>query len=100
MKYVIDTYYNSDYTLSFYDTLSEKTIEIENKISEIIEYIPTIFNLISKTEHTFAHWIGINSWVHSYVIAIDVSRGNLQTNSAYHFNKETRTLTETFHLNL
>lgn len=90
IKDFIDENYNEDYTLSFFDTLTNLTIEFDNKVSEVLNDIPYIVSTISSIEHTFCHWIGVNRLSDSYVVSIDISRGILEVNNIYHFNTDTK----------
>lgn len=75
VKKFIDENYHETYTISFYDNLTGKTLEIINSIKEIKNDIKKIVSEVSEKEHTFIRFIGVNSFSDSYVIGIDFTRG-------------------------
>ncbi|MBD5464776.1 MAG: hypothetical protein HDR22_02985 [Lachnospiraceae bacterium] len=76
-KFIDENYY-ADYTISFYDAITGATLELANKVSEIKDNIAELVCKLSCIEHTFVHFVGINSLSESYVISIDFSRGNFR----------------------
>lgn len=75
-----------DYTLSIYDTLSEGS---GAKISGVRpEDISRVVSIICGWEHVAEiPWIGLNSWTDSYVVAMPMSRGNIQGPHRYEGGK-------------
>lgn len=90
-KFINENYYDH-YTLSFFDSLTQQTMEIDNYVADIIDDITKIIAIISSAEHTFINFIGVNSWSDSYVIGVDFTRGNYKTGKTYHFNTITKIL--------
>lgn len=94
VKDFINEHYKEDYTLSFFDTLSNSNIEFDNDISEILDDVPYIVATISSIEHTFVNWVGINCLSDSYVVSIDITRGNFEVGCIYHYDKCTKKITK------
>lgn len=63
--------YKENFTLSIYDEITCKTMEINCKPEEILEIIGTVSNV----EHSLIDWIGINSLSKSYVVGMNLTRG-------------------------
>ncbi|MGN1036515.1 MAG: hypothetical protein ACI4PX_01950 [Ruminococcus sp.] len=68
--------YHGNYTISFFDALSKRTLEITNPTSEIVDAIEEIVCTVSNSEHTFVNFVGINSLSKSYVIGMEFTHGN------------------------
>ena len=65
---------HDDYTLSIFDTITSKTIEIECLVSEMPKIVDYIYHLEKGTPLTF---IGVNSLSDSYVVGMSISRGRI-----------------------
>lgn len=72
-RFVKENYFE-DYSLSIYDCLTTKTIEIDCKTSEIEPIVCYIYNI----EHAFPlEFVGLNSFTKSYVIGMNLSKGHV-----------------------
>ena len=65
---------HDDYTLSIFDTITSKTIEIECLVSEMPKIVDYIYHLEKGTPLTF---IGVNSLSDCYVVGMSISRGRI-----------------------
>ena len=63
-----------DYTLSIFDTMTAKTIEIECPVSEMPKIVDYIYHCEKGTPLTF---IGVNSLSNSYIVGMSISRGRI-----------------------
>ena len=73
-KDFIDKNKYEDYTLSIYDELTKKTIEIDANINEM----PIIISNIYRTEHaTPMTFIGVNTLTKSYVVGMTLAKGHI-----------------------
>lgn len=71
----IETNKYEDYSLSIYDKLTTKTIEIEANIKEFPEIVSNIYAI----EHaTPLYFIGVNSLTNSYVVGMNLTKGNME----------------------
>lgn len=75
--------YHENYTLSIFDSVTNRTLEIVNPVNEIIDEVTKIIDFVSNTEHTFVKFIGINSISNSYVVGVDFTRGRIPVPSFY-----------------
>lgn len=73
-----------DYTLSIFNTINGMTIEISCSHEDILNAI--IY--ISKIEHDFPEWIGINHFTNSYIVGLHFSRGIIPTPSIAEFSND------------
>lgn len=96
VKDFIKKHYDKNYSFTLFDVLTATSIIFDNPISEILDDIPTIMELVAITEHTFAHFIGINTLYESYVVGVDINKGVLETNSTYRFDSNTKTMNKIF----
>lgn len=75
---LVDSFINENkhenYTLSIFDTITSKTIEIECPVSEMSKIVDYIYRLEKGTPLTF---IGVNSLSDSYVVGMAISRGRI-----------------------
>lgn len=77
-KDFIDKNKYEDYTLSIYDELTKKTIEIDANINEM----PIIISNIYRTEHaTPMTFIGVNTLTKSYVVGMTLAKGHIDFGS-------------------
>lgn len=65
----------NNYSLSIYDNLSGKTIEISCNINEMPKIVEYIYQQEKGTPLTF---IGLNSLSESYVVGMSISMGRIQ----------------------
>lgn len=96
VKDFIKEHYDKNYSIVLFDVLTATSIIVDNPISEILDDIPTIMELVAMTEHTFAHFIDINTSSESYVVGVDINKGALETNSVYRFDSKTKTMNKSF----
>ena len=73
--------YKESYSLSIYDILGKKTVEIECSKEEML---PAIM-LATDMEHDFPEWIGINGLTDSIVVGMNFTKGRLETGCSYKY---------------
>ena len=73
--------YKESYSLSIYDILGEKTVEIECSKEEMI---PAIM-LATDMEHDFPEWIGINELTDSIVVRMNFTKGRLENGYTFKY---------------
>lgn len=78
VKNFIERYLHDGYSLSVYDNMTARTIEIVCDVSEIPQIVEYIYNLEKGAPLTF---IGVNSWTESYVVGMSVSQGKIEFGS-------------------
>lgn len=62
------------FTLSVFDTIKEATVEIDNaKFEDFLNIIVSI----SQKEHTYPQWIGAVPLSESYVVGMEMTKGNI-----------------------
>lgn len=71
IKNFIEENKKENYTLSVYDSIEGKTMEIKCKVSDILQIVQTI----SNAEHSLINSIGTNSVTECYVVGMDFTRG-------------------------
>ena len=71
--FIKENYY-SDFSLSIFDALTNKTIEIDCAIDNIPKIVSYIYNLEKGTPLIF---IGANLITKSYVVGMNISRGRI-----------------------
>lgn len=75
----LNNHYFKNYTLSIFDIMEQKSIEIICDFKDIMKVIAYVSNI----EHDFPAWIGLNELSDSYVVGIMFTRGHLDLNSIY-----------------
>ncbi len=71
----IQKHNHPNFTLSIFDTVTNKTIEIDCLIDEMPTLVDYIYHLEKGTPLAF---IGINSVSDSYVVGMRISRGSIE----------------------
>ena len=71
----IDKNKYEDYTLSVYDEMTKKTIEVEANINEMPIIISDIYRIEHATPMTF---IGVNKLTKSYVVGMTLAKGHIE----------------------
>lgn len=71
----IDKNKHEDYTLSVYDEMTQKTIEVEANINEMPIIISDIYRIEHATPMTF---IGVNKLTKSYVVGMTLAKGHIE----------------------
>lgn len=69
--------YNSDYSLSIYNSLEQSTIEVICDFDSMVDVILYVINV----EHDFPAFIGVNEITDSYVVGMAFTKGRLHTPS-------------------
>jgi hypothetical protein len=82
IKNFLEDNYDSDYTLSIYDLLSEESVDIECSFDDIFSCIALIVNM----EHDFPEWIGKNELAESFVVGMNFTRGTIKTLALYKYS--------------
>ena len=85
----IDQYNYPDYSLSVYDNVTGKTIEIDCDINNIPEIVDYIYHLVKGTPLTF---IGLNSLTESYVVGMSFCEKNINFGIYKYENKKLNAL--------
>lgn len=80
MEKFIEEYKQPDYTLSIFDNLTKRTIEIDAPLSEMPKIVAYIYRIEKAAPLTF---IGANSATKSYVVGMSLTRGNLKCPGSY-----------------
>ena len=73
--------YKESYSLSIYDILGEKTVEIECSKEQMI---PAIM-LATDREHDFPEWMSVTGRTDSIVVGMNVTKGRLETGCSYKY---------------
>lgn len=68
---------DEEYTLSIFDIMEQKNIEVICSFDDMLDVIA----YVSNVEHDFPAWIGKNELTDSYVVGLNFTRGTLKTPS-------------------
>ena len=71
----VDAYNHPNYSLSIYDTRTERTVEIDCRISEFAKIVEYVYHAEKGTPLTF---IGVNSMSDSYVVGMAFTRQKIR----------------------
>ena len=75
MKKFIEQYRHEEYSLSLFDQLSNRTIEIEAKLQDMPDIVSEIYNI----EHAAPlYFIGDNELTKSYVVGMNMAKGIIE----------------------
>lgn len=74
---------HEDYTLSVYDEITKKTIEVEANINEMPIIISDIYRIEHATPMTF---IGVNKLTKSYVVGMTLAKGHIEFGNYKYIN--------------
>ncbi len=79
-KFLYDNY-DKNYTLSIFDMMTNRTVELICDFDDMVSCIM----YISNVEHDFPEWIGKNELSYSYVVGMNFVKGSLNTPAVYKY---------------
>ncbi len=82
-EFIVKNYYKN-YSLSLYDSITSKTMEISADISDFVDVVTFVMNV----EHSIINFMGVNSISSSYVIGLDFTRGRFEFGIYEYRNKQ------------